>query len=392
MKILFTWHAAVEPEYRKLFREIVNKGHELLVISPKTWMEGGRLQRIDNSDEACSKRSESNGYSLFSFPVIFRNRIKGFFYPQVNSLCQLFRKFKPDIVHIFEEPYSLACFQMVTLAKIASPRSKIIVQSFENMIIIQRFPFSLIERFVLNNTNLLISIPKEGELVWRNKGYSGTIKQLPVGLDENLFKKTESFLPDYPFLNKRDKIQIGYVGRLSPEKGLSLLLRAASNLLKRSSDFELLIIGNGERKRFESLAVELGIKEKTVFIDALPNYQLPIIYSKIDILVLPSTTTAKWKEQFGRVLIEAMACEVAVVGSSSGEIPFVVRDAGIIFQEGDIAALTKVLEGLIVNSDMRDKLGKAGRKRVLENFTWTSVAERLCNSYDSIASPNMSTG
>jgi glycosyltransferase involved in cell wall biosynthesis len=153
-----------------------------------------------------------------------------------------------------------------------------------------------------------------------------------------------------------------------------------------------LIIGNGERKRFKSLAAELGIKEKTVFIDALPNYQLPIIYSKMDILVLPSTTTAKWKEQFGRVLIEAMACEVAVVGSSSGEIPFVVRDAGIIFQEGDIAALTKVLEGLIVNSDMRDKLGKAGRKRVLENFTWTSVAEQLCNSYDSILSPNMSTG
>jgi len=376
MRILFTWHAAVEPEYRKLFKEIVKKGYELTVICPKVWTEGGRLQGVDNLKE--------DGYSLFSFPVIFRNRIKGFFYPQVNFLCQIFRKFKPDIVHIFEEPYSLACFQMATLAKIASPRSKIIVQSFENMIIPQRFPFSLIERFVLNNTNLLISIPKEGESVWRSKGYSGTIKQLPVGLDEDLFKKTESFLANYPFLNKRDKIRIGYVGRLAPEKGLSLLLEAASYLLKHSSGFELLIIGNGERKRFESLATELGVRERITFINAVPNYQLPIIYSKIDVLVLPSTTTAKWKEQFGRVLIEAMACGTAVVGSSSGEIPNIIGEAGFIFKEGNISALSKILEELASNSDLREKLGKMGRNRVLQNFTWSSITERLCSIYKDI--------
>ncbi|MBI3584134.1 MAG: glycosyltransferase family 4 protein [Nitrospinae bacterium] len=384
MRILFTWHAAVEPEYRKLFKEIVKKGYELTVICPKAWTEGGRLQRIDNSDEACSERNKSNEYSLFSFPVIFRNRIKGFFYPQINSLCRLFCKFKPDIVHIFEEPYSLACFQMVASAKIVSPPSKIIVQSFENMIIPQNFPFSFIERFVLNNTNLLISIPKEGESVWRGKGYSGTIKQLPVGLDETLFKKTEGFLPDYPFLNKRDKVRIGYVGRLSYEKGLSLLLEAVSNLLKRTSDFELLIIGNGERKRFESLASELGIKEKIVFIDAVPNYQLPIIYSKIDVLVLPSLTTDRWKEQFGRVLIEAMACGTVVVGSSSGEIPDIIGEAGFIFEEGNISALSKILEELVSDSNLREKLGKMGRNRVLQNFTWSSITERLYSIYKDI--------
>src|SRR3989338_410357 len=100
MRILFTWHAAVEPEYRKLFKEIAKKGHELLVISPKSWTEGGRLQSVDNLNE--------DGYRLLTFPVIFRNRIKGFFYPQIYFLYKLFNKFKPDIVHIFEEPYSLA--------------------------------------------------------------------------------------------------------------------------------------------------------------------------------------------------------------------------------------------------------------------------------------------
>lgn len=376
MRILFTWHAAVEPEYRKLFKKIAKNGYELTVICPKAWTEGGRLQRVDNLKE--------DGYSLFSFPVVFRDRIKGFFYPQIYSICQLFRKFKPDIVHIFEEPYSLACFQMTALARIVSPRSRIVVQCFENMIIPQRFPFSLIERFVLNNTNLLISVPNEGESVWRGKGYSGSIKQLPVGLDEDLFKKTEGFLPDYPFLNKKDKIRIGYVGRLTPEKGLSLLLEAASNLLKHPLDFELLIIGNGERKRFESLAAELGIKEKTVFIDAVPNYKLPIIYSKIDVLILPSLTTDRWKEQFGRVLIEAMACGTIVVGSSSGEIPNIIGEAGLVFEEGNISALSKILKELLSDSNLRKKLVERGRNRVLQNFTWSSITERLCNFYKNI--------
>ncbi len=384
MKILFTWHAAVEPEYRKLFKEIVKKGYELTVICPKAWTEGGRLQRIDNSDEAYSGRSKSNGYHLFTFPVVFRDRIKGFFYPHLHILYRLFHKFKPDIVHIFEEPYSLACLQMVGLTQIASPLSKIIIQSFENMTITQRLPFSLVERFVLSNANLLISIPREGESVWRDKGYSGTVKQLPVGLDEAIFKKTEDSLPDYPFLNKRDKVRIGYVGRLTPEKGLSLLLEAASNLLKRTSDFELLIIGNGERKRFESLATELGVRERITFINAIPNYQLPIIYSKMDILVLPSIATATWKEQFGRVLIEAMACGTAVVGSSSGEIPNIIGEAGLIFQEGNTSALLKILEELVTNSNLRKNLEKMGRNRVLQNFTWSSVAKRLCNIYKDV--------
>jgi glycosyltransferase involved in cell wall biosynthesis len=376
MKILFTWHAAVETEYRKIFKEISKRGHELLVVCPKEWTEGGRLQQADSSDE--------DGYRLIALPVIFRNRIKGFFYPKIYVLYKLINNFKPDIFHIFEEPYSLSCFQMAGLSKIASPFSKIVVQSFENMIIAQRFPFSFIERFVLNNTDLLIAIPKEGELIWRSKGYPKTIKQVSVGLDENLFKKTEGLLSHYDFLNKKGRVRIAYIGRLSHEKGVSLLIEAVSNLLRKSIDCEFLIIGNGEREEFKNLAVKLGIGNNVVFMDAIPNYNLPVVYSKIDILVLPSITTTGWKEQFGRVLIEAMACEVAVIGSSSGEIPNVVGDAGIIFKEGDVKMLTEVLMRLILDDSLRNTLGVTGRKRVLENFTWERVAERLIKEYSVI--------
>jgi glycosyltransferase involved in cell wall biosynthesis len=85
-------------------------------------------------------------------------------------------------------------------------------------------------------------------------------------------------------------------------------------------------------------------------------------------------------------LIEAMACGVTVVGSSSGEIPEIIGDAGLIFEKGNISALSKILEKLILDSDLRKKLGMMGRERVLQNFTWGSIAERLCNVYKEIIS------
>jgi glycosyltransferase involved in cell wall biosynthesis len=82
--------------------------------------------------------------------------------------------------------------------------------------------------------------------------------------------------------------------------------------------------------------------------------------------------------------VEAMACETAVVGSSSGEIPYIVGDAGIVFLEGNISSLSRVLKDLVIDHDLRKKLGQAGRGRVLQNFTWKSVAKRLCGIYTEI--------
>jgi len=90
--------------------------------------------------------------------------------------------------------------------------------------------------------------------------------------------------------------------------------------------------------------------------------------------VLPSRTSSHWVEQFGRVLIEAMACGVAVVGSDSGEIPHVIGDAGLIFPEGDVAALRKQLARLQGNQALRRELGARGRARVMAHYTQAQVA------------------
>jgi glycosyltransferase involved in cell wall biosynthesis len=108
---------------------------------------------------------------------------------------------------------------------------------------------------------------------------------------------------------------------------------------------------------------------------------MPEILNTMDALVLPSRTRRNWKEQFGRALIEAMACDVPVVGSDSGEIPHVIGEAGLVFPEGDVTALTAHLASLRDSADLRHDLGSRGRARVLERFTQARIAEQTYRAY-----------
>jgi glycosyltransferase involved in cell wall biosynthesis len=114
---------------------------------------------------------------------------------------------------------------------------------------------------------------------------------------------------------------------------------------------------------------------------------MPEYLSCLDVLVLPSKTTPHWKEQFGRILTEAMACEVAVIGSRSGEIPQTIGDAGLTFREGDSQELFEKIQFLLERDTLRDTLGKKGRARVLEKYTNGRLASSLYSLYKPLLSP-----
>ena len=149
----------------------------------------------------------------------------------------------------------------------------------------------------------------------------------------------------------------------------------------------LLLVGDGElRNKITVEGRRLGISDRIRIVDTIPSSRVPEYLNCMDCLVLPSRTTKKWKEQFGRVLIEAMACEVPVIGSDSGEIPNVIGDSGLIFREGNVGDLSSKIKLLINNIDMRVKLSRKSRQRVLNNFTQEKVARETYKIYQKMMS------
>ena len=157
------------------------------------------------------------------------------------------------------------------------------------------------------------------------------------------------------------------------------MLRGAAGL---AGEWRLRVAGEGpERGRLEQLADSLGVADRVKFDGVIASADMPAFLHGLDALALPSLTAPSWKEQFGRVLIEAMACAVPVVGSDSGEIPHVIGEAGLIFPEGDVGALQERLRSLMEDAYLRQALGQAGRERVLARYTQAQIAAQTVAVY-----------
>jgi glycosyltransferase involved in cell wall biosynthesis len=180
--------------------------------------------------------------------------------------------------------------------------------------------------------------------------------------------------PSVPATLAERSFTVGYAGRLVESKGLFDLLAAVRQL---SDPVELVLIGDGElRGQLEGQA----IPGSTVrVLDGLSHEQMASGYARIDVLVLPSHTTATWKEQFGRVIVEALWCGVPVVGSDSGEIPWLIglTGGGLIFPEGDRDALAQRLQRLRAQPALRRELAETGRAAVERLFSVPAATDSL---------------
>jgi glycosyltransferase involved in cell wall biosynthesis len=148
--------------------------------------------------------------------------------------------------------------------------------------------------------------------------------------------------------------------------------------------WRLHVIGSGPLAgQAREAAASRGLAERITWEASVPSRQIPERLRTFSILVQPSLTRPNWKEQFGRAMMEALACGVPVLGSDSGEIPFVVGDAGCIVPEADVVALRSALERLLENAPLRREMAERGRARALSNFTHTRIAEQTMAAYRS---------
>ena len=359
MRVLMLSKACIVGIYQPKLEAIARRGIDLKVLVPPSWKDERGEQRLE--------RSCSEGYHLQAIPIRFNGNFHLHHYP---TLGRALRDFQPDIMHIDEEPYNVATWQALFQARLV--HAKAIFFSWQNIERSYPPPFGWGERWVYRYADYALAGTDDAAAVLRAKGFAGPLATIPqFGTDAALFQPAPSRL--------ERAFTVGFIGRIVPEKGIAVLLRAAAQL---KGEWRMRLVGGGSsRAEMQNLAQRLGIDERVTFIDQLPSAALPAQYHELDVLALPSLTRNNWKEQFGRVLVEAMASGVPVIGSDSGAIPGVIGAAGLIVPEGDAAALTGALQRLRSEQRLRDELVTRGRERFLSHFTHESIAAATVNVY-----------
>lgn len=339
---------------------------ELTVIVPPVW--------LDPAGPIYLERSHTDGYRLLVDPIRFNGQFHLHYYPRMSERLKTLR---PDILHMDEEPYNLATWMALRKAKSLGIKS--LFFSWQNIYHKYPFPFSRMEAQNLSTVDYAIMGNKASVGVWQKKGYTGPNAVIPqFGVQTDLFDRR----------HKRDSGRgfiFGFSGRrLVAEKGVDLILKAAAKL---PGVWRVRIAGEGpEKEVLQRLAIKLGIADRVDFDGLIPSDQMPAYLAQIDVMILPSRTLPNWKEQFGRVLVEAMACGVAVIGSDSGEIPNVIDTAGLIFPEDDEEALHEHMLRLLRDEQLLEQLSRQGREHVLQNYTQEQVADRTVGIYRKIMS------
>lgn len=288
-------------------------------------------------------------------------------YPKLaNVLLEL----KPDIVDLWEEPWSLLAAQTARLCSRLLPDAVLIGETEQNVSKTLPPPFEWFRRYSLSRVDFLIGRNQESLRVAYSKGLNAPSKVVGNGVDIELFRRQ-----DRPACRKALGLEgfvVGYAGRLVKEKGIETLLEAVTKLEGKAV---LCLCGDGEMK------AKLRGEPAVQWIGTLSREELPQFYGALDVLVLPSQTTPSWKEQFGRVIVEAQACGVPVVGSNSGAIPEVIGDAGLVFPEKKADALSNHLETLRCNPELHANLALKGARRAGGLYSWQAIASQMRDIY-----------
>jgi len=289
-----------------------------------------------------------------------------------------------DIIHAWEEPFILAGGQIAW----RRPRSsRLVFATFQNLAKRYPPPFSWIERYALNQSSGWIAFGRLVEETLQHRaGYrERPCRMIPPGVDVAEFRpdaeRRRSTLSRLSWSEAGPPV-IGYLGRLVPEKGLPLLMDVLDAL---PTPWRAMLAGTGP---LESTLRQWMTKhgDRVRLLTDVTHDGVPTVLNACDLLVAPSQTTPAWKEQLGRMLLEAFASGVPVVASDSGEIPHVVGDAGRIVPEADRGSWLRTIGELLESPAMRADLARRGRERAEQVFAWPVVARQHLTFFDELLS------
>jgi L-malate glycosyltransferase len=365
MKILVLSHACVTPTNQQFFAEVEQQtGWQITIVTPTSWLN-------DYGNQVIPQRLPQFQGQLIDFALWKSGSIPLHTYR--TTFRQLLAQLQPDAIYVQHEPYAVATFQLY-LANAVTIRKPIAFFTWQNIQKRYPFPFHQMENWVLKQTQVMFPGSQSAAAVFRQKGYQGKIVQLPGSVDPKLYAPQPEAANLKSQWCKSDEIAIGYLGRIVEEKGLKTLLHALKSI--DSLPWKLVIVGKGNYEtEFNQIAEKLQLTDRVIHLGYIPHDQAPQYLSAFDLLVIPSETRPNWKEQFGRVIIEAMACGTPVIGSDSGEIPYLIEatQGGLIFPEGNATALVEQLDRLINDATLRTTLARQGRTNVLAKYSNSTI-------------------
>jgi glycosyltransferase involved in cell wall biosynthesis len=314
---MISFTSFLQKNYQRLPKEIaIQTGAKVHIVVPPFTKElwSGRKKYLE--------KKEDSDYQVHIIPTYFYKNLHFTIFK--HTLATVLQTYQPHIIDCENEPFNLGSLQIVRYKARYAKNSKLVLHASQNIYKKYPYPFNVIEKYVFRNTDAILVRNQRAFNILRKKDFTNTLKVITHGVDTEVFKPEQS----KKNLSPEGKPVIGYVGALERQKGVSYLLRAVTGL-----DCMLVIIGNGSQcASLQKEAKELNIN--VLFLPPVNHDDIVRMLNGMDIFVLPSVSLPNLIEKFGRVLIEAMACGVPVIGSSSGEIPNVINDKGLIFREG----------------------------------------------------------
>ncbi|MDD2487246.1 MAG: glycosyltransferase family 4 protein [Candidatus Gracilibacteria bacterium] len=293
------------------------------------------------------------------------------------DLYRTIKEFKPDIIHCYTELFSPTLSQVIFFKNLIDKEIKVVNYSWENLDWSKKILHGFFGRYAAAKINCVVCANEEAiREVKRFDIEDRKISKIYWGIDFSNFK-----FEDHDIGGKTE-FKIGFIGRLLKDKGIQNLIESIANLGER---YNLSLIGEGaDKEYFISISNELGIQDRIKFHGKIEYSKLKEYIKDFDIFILPSISKPYWKEQFGRVLVEMMASGVPVIGSSSGAIPEVIGDRGLIFKEGDSIDLSEKIREILSDPIRYSQYSKSAYEYALDNYSQDVFMERLKGLYEFI--------
>ena len=354
-RLLVVSAPAVVGVNQEVYAELRRRGWDTTIVLPARW-------RGEFAD-AELRPAPIGGMegALLPTPVVLAGRPQRHFY--LARPGALIRQVAPDVAFLEAEPFSVVASQWRrSLVRRGIPFG---VQAAENIDRSLPAPIRRLRSQVLRDCAFVAARSESAGALARSWGALGEVRFAPHAVP-----------PWEPVAHHRREgpFTVGYAGRLVESKGLRDLL-AAVRLL--APPVELVLIGDGEmRPELEGQEIP-GSRVRVL--DGLSHERMAEGFAELDVLALPSRTTPTWKEQFGRVIVEALWCGVPVVGSDSGEIPWLIglTEGGLVFPEGDAAALAQRLNELREDAALREQLARSGGAAARRLFSVPAATDPL---------------